>query len=161
MKEVSVLTSCQPHDLVLNKRGGGLQSISDLNPKAMPLHFTLLFPYGTYGWDQDLKHTDGVRRVTPREFFIYYLNKRDGPGQYLLRSERLLQEWICMAWVTTENQRLKFQRYNQQALRADSYKNIKKLTEERLAPVEDQMYPDDHTEQKIGRKILSLSLIHI
>ena len=157
LKEVSVLTSCQPHDLVLNKRGGGLQSISDLNPKAMPLHFTLLFPYGTYGWDQDLKHTDGVRRVTPREFFMYYLNKRDGPGQYLLRAERLLQEWICMAWVTTENQRLKYQRYNQQALRADSYKNIKKLTDERLAPVEDQMYPDDHTEQKIGRKILSSS----
>ena len=70
LKEVSVLTSCQPHDLVLNKRGGGLQTISDLNPKAMPLHFTLLFPYGTYGWDQDQKQTGGVRRVTPREFAV-------------------------------------------------------------------------------------------
>ena len=51
LQEVSILTNSQPHDLVLQRRGGGLQNISDLNPKGMPLHFTLLFPHGTYGWD--------------------------------------------------------------------------------------------------------------
>ena len=43
LQELSVVTNEQPHDLVINLRGGGLQFISDLNPKAMPLHFTLLF----------------------------------------------------------------------------------------------------------------------
>ena len=51
LKEVSILTDCQNHDLVLQKRGGGLTTVSDLNPKGMPLHFTLLFPEGTKGWD--------------------------------------------------------------------------------------------------------------
>ena len=50
LKEISILTNSEPHDLVLRQRGGGLQSISDLNPKGMPLLFTVLFPYGTYGY---------------------------------------------------------------------------------------------------------------
>ena len=52
LKEVSILTNSEPHDLVLYQRGGPLQKISDLNPKGMPLHFIILFPYGTYGWIQ-------------------------------------------------------------------------------------------------------------
>ena len=162
LKEVSILTNCEPHDLVLNKRSGGVQKISDLNPKAMPLHFTLLFPFGTYGWDQHQKQTGGVRRITPREFAVFYLNKRNGEGQYLLRAGRLFQEWICMQWVTAENQKLQYQRNNQKALRADTYKNIKEITDERrqeLVPLEDRMYPDDHKYPKVGRKILSSSYV--
>ena len=58
--------------LVVKIRGGGLQSVSDLNPSAMPLHFTLLFPYGTKGWDMETTHANSRRRVTPREFFAYH-----------------------------------------------------------------------------------------
>ena len=63
LQELSIVTNEKPHDLVIHKRGGGLEKISDLNPKAMPLHFTLLFPEGTYGYDQDLKHNDRIKRV--------------------------------------------------------------------------------------------------
>ena len=45
--EVSVLTNSEPNDIVLRKRGGGLQFMYDLHPAAQPLHFPLLFPYGT------------------------------------------------------------------------------------------------------------------
>ena len=75
LQEVSILTNSEPHDLVLQKRGGELQSISDLNPKGMPLHFTLLFPHGTYGWDLMMKHTDGKRRVTPGSFMFFISTK--------------------------------------------------------------------------------------
>ena len=47
--------------LVVKIRGGGLQSVSDLNPSAMPLHFTLLFPYGTKGWDMETTHANSRR----------------------------------------------------------------------------------------------------
>ena len=59
LQEVSILTNSEKHDLVIQLRGGSLQSISDLNPKGMPLHFTVLFPFGTYGWDPEKKHVDG------------------------------------------------------------------------------------------------------
>ena len=162
LKEVSILTNSQSHDLVLHKRGGGLQTVSDLNPKGMPLHFTLLFPLGTHGWDHhEMKHVDGKRRVTPREFFAYHLKKRNGPNNnYLHRAARLYQEWLCMAWVTIENQRLAYQKLNQKALRADTYKSLKEATEERareLAPRGDGMYQDDHRAPQVGRKILSSS----
>ena len=50
LSEVSILMNPGKHDLVVHRRGGGLQYVSDLNPSGMPLHFTLLFPYGTHGW---------------------------------------------------------------------------------------------------------------
>ena len=39
LMEVSIVTNCEPHDLVLQQRGGELKQVSDLNPKGMPLHF--------------------------------------------------------------------------------------------------------------------------
>ena len=60
LHEVFILTDNQPNDIVLRKRGGGLKRISDLNPKAMPLHFTLLFPYGNYGWNQQASRVQKV-----------------------------------------------------------------------------------------------------
>ena len=85
LKEVSILTNSQPHDLVLHQRGGGLQVISELNPKGMPLHFTLLFPHGTPGWDSETKQFggEGKRRITTREFYAFYLNVRDPTRDYL------------------------------------------------------------------------------
>ena len=148
--------------MVLHKRGGALQTINDLNPKEMPLHFTLLFPHGTYGWDPEQKHTDEKRRITTREFYVYYLNQRDPTRDYIHLAGRLFQEWICMAWVAVEDQKLKYQRLNQKALRADTYKNVKEATEERrreLAPREDGMFPDDGQQPAVGRKILSSSMV--
>ena len=148
LQEVSILTNCENNDLVLQRRGGGLQYVSDLNPAGMPLHFTLLFPHGTYGWDNESKHVDGKKRITPREFYVFHLNLRNHENQnFLHRSGKLFQEWLCMGWVVVENQRLNYQRQNQKALRADSYKNIREATTERLRSLDtgtDQLYRDDH-----------------
>ena len=67
-----------------------------------------------------------------------------------------------MGWVTVEDQRLNYQRQNQKALRADTYKNVKEAIEERrheLAPREDGMFPDDSQQPGVGRKILSSSFM--
>ena len=67
-----------------------------------------------------------------------------------------------MAWLAVENQKLAYQRLNQKALRADSYKNVREATEERrpdLVPREDGMFPDDNQQPAIGRKILSSSYV--
>ena len=99
LQEVSILTNEQPNDLVLQRRGGGLQYVSDLNPKGMPLHFTLLFPHGTYGWDPETKQTNDKRRITTREFYVFHLNVREKENQnFLHRSGKLFQEWLCMGF---------------------------------------------------------------
>ena len=84
--------------------------MSDLNPSSMPLHFTLLFLYGTKDWAMETTHANSRRRVTPREFFVYHTQVRHRDSDYLFRAGRLFQEWLCMAWVTAENQKLAYQR---------------------------------------------------
>ena len=51
-----------------------------------------------------------------------------------------------------ESQRLKYIRFNQKALRADSYKNIKDVLDERC-PIVDKIMPGDD-KLKLGRKII-------
>ena len=90
------------------------------------------------------------------------MNQRDRDLDYLHKGRRLYQEWICISWLAVENQKLTYQRMNQKALRADSYKNVREATDERrreLAPREDGMYADDAQQPAIGRKILSSSFV--
>ena len=66
-----------------------------------------------------------------------------------------------MGLVTTDNQRLNWQAMNQPALCADSYKNVREATEEKIreaGPRADAVYGDDHlVETAVGRKILASS----
>ena len=152
--EVSVLTNSVPSDLVLRKRGGGLEFIYDIHPAAQPLHFILLFPYGTKGYSEFLKHKDKdqKKRVSPREFFAFHLNMRDLDGDFLFRCGRLFQEYICLAYAVIESQKLKFHKNNQKALRADTYKNVKEVLADRV-PLGDQISRDDHN-LKIGKRVI-------
>ena len=162
LQELSIVTNDddrRPQDLVLHLRAGHLTTISDLNPKAMPLHFTLLFIEGTSGWDQHVKHADSDKRVTAREFFVYHLNIRCTASDYLFQAGRLFQEWILNAWITCEHQRLTFQRHNQKTLRADSYKNLQQAVAERRraqSTPSDSLYHNER-ENATGRVILASS----
>ena len=59
-------------------------------------------------------------------------------SDYLFRFGRLFQEYLCLAFTTIESQRLKYQRDNQKALRADSYKNVKDVISQRV-PLTDRI----------------------
>ena len=124
------------------------------------MHFTLLFPYGSKGYDATEKHKDkdgdtGIRRVTPREFFAYHLNMRDKNSDFLFRGGRLFQEYLCVAFTTMESQRLKFMRHNQKALRADTYRNIKEVIDNRVPMTDKVRAGDQHV--KFGKKIILVS----
>ena len=165
LQELRIVTNEEKHDLVIHRRsGGGFQKISDLNPKAMPLHFTLLFPAGTPGWDQYLKHRDNDnKRVTPREFFAYHLNKRNTDSDYIFQATRLFQEWILISWITCENQKLAYQQNNQTALRADTYQNVRDFVVQRQQGENEQAPPDslyhNENENRVGRLILASSFV--
>ena len=53
------------------------------------------------------------------------MNQRGRELDYLHKGGRLYREWICISWLAVENQKLTYQRMNQKALRADSYKNVR------------------------------------
>ena len=74
---------------------------------------------------------------------------------------RLWQEWLCIMWLVTQNMRLNYQEQNQKALRADTYRNVKRVVDSRrltLATRGDGLFPDDHN-LRVGVKILSRSFV--
>ena len=108
LQEVSIVTNEQPHDLVIQPRGGGLQIISDLHPSSMPLHFTLLFPFGTAGWHPFIENSTTGSRVTVSQFFAYHLMVCLERTNFLHRSGRHFQEFMLNAFIKMDDQKLHF-----------------------------------------------------
>ena len=156
----------------MTKRDGRLEIVSEQNRAAMPLHFTLLVPHGDYGWHPEMKNMMTGKRVTTREFAVYHMAIRDQiltyeeaaqrtNCDYIYLAGRLWQEWLCIMWLITQNMRLNYQDMNQEALRADSYTNVKKVVDRRrleISTLGDQLYRDDHS-LRTGVKILSRSFV--
>ena len=172
LQEVSLLTDCGRHDLVVTKRDGRLELVSEQNRAAQPLHFTLLCPWGDDGWHPDLRSVITGKRITSREFAVYHMALRNEKLTYKQALElddvdyiqslcRLWQEWLCIMWLGTQNMRLNYQEQNQKALRADTYRNVKRVVDSRrltLATRGDGLFPDDHN-LRVGVKILSRSFV--
>ena len=172
LQEVSILTDCRPHDLVVTTHEGKLEHVSEQNRAYQPLHFTLLCPWGDEGWHPDLRSAATGKRITTREFAVYHMALRDealtyeqaliqGAVDFIHRLRRLWQEWLCTMWLITQNMRLNYQDQNQKALRADTYRNVKRIVDTRrlsLATRGDELYRDDHS-LRVGVKILSRSFV--
>ncbi len=106
-------------------RGPGRQTknVRDIHRSADPLHFTLLHPTGTNGYNLGMHPA-----VSPREYYAYQMQHRyrsDPAGasynniynNILLRACRLFHEYACVMFAKIENQRLVFIKNNQRKLR--------------------------------------------
>ena len=113
-------------DVVLQTRGGHLQRINELHRSYDPLHYVILFPYGTDGYTVDVPHASGQGRVTTVEFYRFRLQVRDVNRTFnqLMRSRRLLQQYVCDQFAKAEGQRLHWARSHQKEIRADKYQGL-------------------------------------
>ena len=135
LQEVSVLIGEEPahRDIILRRRAAGdgadLVTISECHRAYEPLHFVLLFPFGTDGWHPHIaqQRPDGgaaARRVTALQYAAHRLQSRPADDDSLLRAGRLLQEFCCMAFARVETQRLVFLANNQRQIRAELYQHL-------------------------------------
>ncbi|OSC97182.1 hypothetical protein PYCCODRAFT_1351447, partial [Trametes coccinea BRFM310] len=111
-------------DIVLHRRSGPLQRISETHPAYAPLHYTLLFPFGTHGWHWHLRLRGGQRRLTQTRFYAYQIQVRHQEFSTVLRGGRLFQQYIVDMWASSEQSRLRFLRHNQRTLRAAVYSGL-------------------------------------
>ena len=73
LTEISVLIDEEsvPRDIEVHL---GLQTIADTHQSHDPLHFVLLFPYGTDGWHLGLTHSMyETKRLTAMKFYSLHL----------------------------------------------------------------------------------------
>jgi hypothetical protein len=157
-------------DIVIAKRVGPIQHISELHVGYMALHYPLLFPYSEDGWhpkiplngvvadgdlDEDHVGESELRRkhcnVTIAEFYGYRLQHRNTDGIALLRGDRLWHQYIVDAYAAIEQNRLMYLRLNQKKLRANLYQGL-----------QDTIAAGDSSTAAIGKRIiLPSSFVHI
>jgi len=114
-------TSPERRDIVLRPRSsnsGSLACIDDGHLAYAPLHYVLLFPFGTHGWHRDLYHQispgqDGAtehntRRVSQTEFSAFRLHTRSGEYATIHRGRRLFQQYVIDMWASTDQTRLSY-----------------------------------------------------
>ena len=105
-----------------------LLRINEGHPAYTPLHYVLLFPYGDNGWHEGLRlHQPGREspaRLSLTRYVAYRLQVRRNEFSALLRGGRLLQQYIVDMWACAEQDRLRYLRFNQAALRASVYSGL-------------------------------------
>ena len=134
-REVAVLMDEEPvhQDIVLRRRadaeGPALQTVNETHRAFEALHFVLLLPWGTDGWQPSLRQAvangrGDMRGLTLLQYYAHRLQQRPGIDDSLLRAGRLLQEYVCMAFARVETQRLLYLARNQAAIRAELYQRL-------------------------------------
>ncbi|XP_074649050.1 uncharacterized protein LOC141904363 [Tubulanus polymorphus] len=114
---------CGNADVIVQFREGGLKKISNLHRSYDPLHYVLLFPYGTDGWQLGLKTTDN-KTLTALDFYSYRLHVRKNDSNILMKSRRLLQQYAVDQWAKIEMSRLQWAKLHQKTIRAEKYQGL-------------------------------------
>lgn len=109
----------EDRDIIIKKQCGGLQRISTSNACYDPLHYVLLFPKGEFGWELNMKKTDNTS-LTCKDYYCHKIMIRDN-NKSLLKSGKLLQEFIVDSYVKVEQAKVYFIKTHQKEIRAESY----------------------------------------
>ena len=108
------------------KDGPPIQSWTDLNCYYDPLHFVLIHVCGKpYGWTWELQLSNG-RRLSPAMFYRFMLQVRDESIYFnnILRSRRLMQEYVCTMCYKVIRQRLKYYKAHQKELKIEKRQGL-------------------------------------
>ncbi|XP_031279102.1 uncharacterized protein LOC116137546 [Pistacia vera] len=99
------------NDIVYHSKNG-LQRITNLHPSFMALSYPILFPYGEDGYRVGIKHRESGDRESStrhklimRYFYPFRLQYRLNEGHTLMKSGRLLQQYIVDAYMAIEEER--------------------------------------------------------
>lgn len=136
-------------DIRVLRRGGRIQSISELHPDYNPLAYVLLFPTGSpSGWHPGLLQ-NGVnaptrpRKLTCCQHAAYRLFCRSNQSNHLHLTAKLFHQYIVDCYAQVEQGRLNFIRHNQPQLRADLNQGVS-----------DAVSAGDTNARELGRRIV-------
>ncbi|TKR58437.1 hypothetical protein L596_029881 [Steinernema carpocapsae] len=95
-----------PSRLMMHPRGMALRELKITNPFCTPMSYPLFFANGGFGWNS----RDQLDEAEMKE-----------ETSAILHGGRLFQQFLVDGFVKVEQERLEWQRQNQDTLRADSY----------------------------------------
>ena len=110
-------------DVIVHCREGRLTRINMCHRSYNSLHYVLLFPHGTDGWQIGLRRNNG-RTISPTYFYSYRLQVREDVFNIVMRARRLTQQYAVDAQAKIEYSRLKWVRNNQTTIRSEKYQGL-------------------------------------
>eukprot|EP00889_Picochlorum_renovo_P007393 jgi/Picre1/34423/NNA_001892.t1 len=119
--------------------------IWDNSPMYEPLHFVLLYPWGTPGW-----HTG--MGLTPLQYGAYWLHDRAGAAADFTKGGRLFQEWVLDTYVKVERQRLNY-------LKTDEFR--RKMRRSALGPLRQAVAHGRRKGSEAGTEAAEVPASHI
>ncbi len=115
-------------DIVLSTRRGHLNHIHETHSMYDPLQYVLLHPYASFGWNLDIRHSNG-KKVSPLEFYCYQLMVRANQFNPLHHGGKLFQQYVVDQYAKIDQCRLNFFKFNQKKIRGDLYSGLKDAIE--------------------------------
>ncbi|XP_074645863.1 uncharacterized protein LOC141902122 [Tubulanus polymorphus] len=119
--EVSALLSgdiYESADIVIQCHEGSMRRISNHHRSYDPLHYVLLLPFGTDGWQLGLKTTEN-KTLTALDYYSYRLHVRKDDFNILMRGRRLFQQYAIDQWAKIKMARLHWAKIHQKTIRAE------------------------------------------
>ncbi|XP_072077768.1 uncharacterized protein [Arachis hypogaea] len=119
-------------DIIIETKSRILQRIEVVHPMYLALQYPLLFSYGEDGYRlhiatssrPNVRKTEKRTTISMKDFFAYRFQRRTNESQILLRSRRLLQQFIVDAYTMVESERLLYLRLKQPNLRLGKFKQL-------------------------------------
>ena len=104
--------------------------VSERNDLVDPLSYALLFPNGTAGWSESLRHmaeqqTKSYNKLTAGQFYAHRLMVRNLDNPIPHGAGLLFQQYLVDVYCRVEAMRLSYLRTHQQELRAESYQELR------------------------------------
>ncbi|XP_062085732.1 uncharacterized protein LOC133791836 [Humulus lupulus] len=136
-------------DVIVEHRTKGIQRITDLHPSFMSMTYPLIHPYGEDEYRLGIPLRDVTessfkrQKLTMRQHYCFWLQQRLNEGHTLLRSGRLLQQYIVDSYMAIEEERFRWIRNNQNKLRSDLFSGLM-----------DDIHHSDSDCSKVGKSII-------
>ena len=114
----------QKRNIIIQCKGTNLlRDIWETHAMYDPLHYVLLFPYGTLGWNLYMKNKS-QKRLTALKYYRYRIMERKIESNHIFRGGLLFQKYLVDMWSKVLLQQLRFCELNQDKLRAACYQEI-------------------------------------
>ncbi|CAI6375927.1 unnamed protein product [Macrosiphum euphorbiae] len=118
-------------DIVLQKRSNEYVTVQETHKSYDALQYPLMFWMGEDGYHFEIYEINPVtglstkKRVSSMKFYAYRMMIRTNPENHLLHYKQLLNQFIVYMYAKIENERLRYIRCNQKALKVEQYINLK------------------------------------
>ncbi|GBM62165.1 hypothetical protein AVEN_199323-1 [Araneus ventricosus] len=134
INEVAIIiagSDCDRRDIVIQKRGGSLQRISETNRSYDALQYPIIFWQGEDGYNFDVmqcipnSESTSTKKVSMMNFYAYRIMIRNNSFNHILNARQLFHQFIVDVYAKIEAERLLYIRLNQNKLRSEEYIHLK------------------------------------